>query len=406
MKRQSKNILACLLVGQVLNPVVQGYSPSNDVKGRLIDRNMAEHEGHPIVVDGNNILIFDNPGGYPNAIPYAMGEAIIVGESTYRDRRPVDRRTAERAGDLDPIDVPFLETTDGQRLPGGLLRTGDGQVLWRNAWLPSQKLDPESISRLRIIQGAEVPVATESDLLTLVNGDRLEGFVDSIGPSITLEIVDGDREGEMIEVPIDRVASISLSNPVVRRSGVMAWFRGGHRILGTSIRIDDDGYTRIEDPLLGGTEAEVPSEYLMGANLKFDQIVPWASLVWRTQEDAVGVRPWTPPIEREEGHHPLDAAPLRIKGPMTVIAEMPWSDARYRVVVERDPDSGPGRSVFVVRDGDIEVSRDVIDADRPVVVVTGRIQGDTIEFKLEDGGDGPFDDDVILREALIIRSRG
>ena len=91
---------------------------------------------------------------------------------------------------------------------------------------------------------------------------------------------------------------------------------------------------------------------------------------------------------------------------MTVIAEMPWSDARYRVVVERDPDSGPGRSVFVVRDGDIEVSRDVIDADRPVVVVTGRIQGDTIEFKLEDGGDGPFDDDVILREALIIRSRG
>lgn len=407
MKRESKNILACLLLGYLLNPAVFGHSTTNDVKGRVLDQELVEHHGHPIVVDGNSILVFENPGGYPKAIPYIQGEAIVVGASTYRERRPSDRRLAERAGDLDPIEVPFLETTDGQRLPGGILRTGDGRILWRNAWLPSQTLDPERISRLRIVQGAEVPVATDSDLLILVNGDRLEGFVESIGTSIALEIVDGDREGEIIEVPIDRVASVSLSNPVVRRGGVMVWFRGGHRILGSSIRIEDDGYTRIGEPRLGGGEAEVPSEFLMGANLKFDRIVPWSSLEWRIREDAsVGVRPWTPPIEREAGHHPLDAAPMRIQGPMTAAAKMPWSGARYRLVVERDPDAGTGRSVFVVRDGEVEVSRDVIDADRSVVVVTGRIEGDTIEFELEDGGDGPFEDDVVLREALIIRSRG
>ena len=386
---------------------VCGQVLSNDVKGRVIDDQLIERRGHPITMDGTNILLFDQPGGVPSVLPLRRAIVLVVGESTYRGQASVDRYQARRAGDLDPIRSRFIETTDGQRIPGSLVRDGDGRMSWRSAWLPNLKLDPEKLKTVRLQEDAEILEAEDADLVLLANGDRIEGLVESIGASLVVELVGGDRDGDVLEVPIERVASISLVNPPVEPKGVMVWYRGGHRLLGSGLDVEDDGYSRLRRPALGGDVSEVPSEYLVGVSFVADQVRPWSSLEWtREPGSAELIRPWIPPITRMEGHYPISAAPLRIPGGMKASAELPWDRARFRVVVERAPDAGSGSCTFIVRDGDREVSRQVVDPARPVVVVTGEVDEGPLVFEVDPGEDGPFDDDVVLREALLMRMEG
>ena len=380
---------------------------SNDVKGRVIDDRLIEHRGHPITMDGTNVLLFDQPGGVPSVMPLQRAVVLLVGEATYREQSSIDRYQARRAGDLDPIRTRFIETTDGQRIPGSLVRDGSGRMSWRSAWLPDLKLDPEKLTAVRLQEDAEILKAEDADLVLLANGDRVEGLVDSIGASLVLELVGGDRDGDVLEVPIERVASISLVNPPVEPRGVMVWYRGGHRLLGSGLDIEDDGYSRLRRPVLGGDVAEVPSEYLVGASFRADRVRPWSSLEWtREPGSAESIRPWIPPITRLAGHHPISAAPLRIPGGMKASAELPWSRAMFRVVVERAADAGPGSCTFIVRDGDREVSRHVVDPGSPIVVVTGEVGEGPLVFEVDPGEDGPFEDDIVLREALLVRMEG
>ncbi len=386
---------------------VHGQILSNDVKGRVIDDQLIEHRGHPITMDGTNILLFDQPGGVPSVIPSRRAIVLMVGEPTYREQGSVDRYQARRAGDLDPIRSRFIETTDGQRIPGSLISNGSGRMSWRSAWLPDLKLDPEKLTAVRLQEDAEILEVEDADLVLLANGDRIEGLVDSIGASLVLELVGGDQDGDVLEVPIERVASISLMNPPVEPNGVMVWYRGGHRLLGSGIDVEDDGYSRLRRPVLGGDVAEVPSEYLVGVSFAADRVRPWSSLEWtREPGNAGSIRPWIPPITRMEGHYPISAAPLRIPGGMKASAELPWDRARFRVVVERAPDAGSGSCTFIVRDGDREVSRHVVDPTSPVVVVTGEIGEGPLVFEVDPGEDGPFEDDIVLREALLVRMEG
>lgn len=384
-----------------------GQVLSNDVKGRVIDDRLVEHRGHPITMDGTNILLFDQPGGVPSVIPLRNAIVLVVGEPTYRAQASADRYQARRAGDLDPIRSRFIETTDGQRIPGSIVRDENGRVSWRSAWLPDLNLDPEKLTTVRLREDAEILEAQDADLVLLANGDRIEGLVNSIGASLVVELIGGDRDGDVLEVPIERVASISLVNPSIESDGVMVWYRGGHRLLGSRIDVEDDGYSRLQRPVLGGGVAEVPSEYLVGISFAADRVRPWSSLEWNLEPgSAESIRPWIPPITRMDGHYPISASPLRIPGGMKASAELPWARARFRVVVERAPDAGSGSCMFIVRDGDREVARQMVDPANPVVVVTGEVGEGPLVFEVDPGEDGPFEDDIVLREALLVRMEG
>ena len=396
-----------LVVSMVLatTPTAAAQVFATEDEGRVLDESMVETHGHPVTMDNTNILLFDQPGGVPRVVPVHKGLTLVVGAASYREQGSLNRRLARRSGDLDPIESPYLTTTNGQRIPGAIATGADGRVSWRNTWLPNLELDPETISEIRFIERAEVPTPSDADMVVLANGDRIEGLVESIGSVVSLEIVGGERDGDSVEIPIDRVAAVALVNPPVEPKGTMVWYRGGHRILGETLQIDDDGYTRVVRPDLGGDIAEVPTDYLMAASFDAGRIRPWASLDWRQSEGAVpGVRPWIPPIEQDPGHHPLDASPLRVRGAMRATAETPWRRAAFRVLVERAPDSGPGVCFFVVRDGDREIARRRIDPETPLAVISGVVEGGRLVFEVEQGPDGPFEDDLVLREALIMRS--
>lgn len=375
---------------------------------RVIDDTLASTEGDPIVVEDGRLLIFDHPGGVPKVVPASKVIGIAVGAVADRDTTPAERSAIRRAGDDAVFVEPYIEFIDGQRLKGDIHPGEDGEVVWRSAWIRDLPFDLEDIRAIRFEQGARVGEAVDADVVILSNGDELRGLVDAVGREVVVE-VDGPAGGEprRIEVPIHRVASIALVNPPMPVEGAMTLLRGGHRIASRGVRIGDDGYLRLVEPLLGGPVAEVPLEFLVSSVFQSSRIVPLARMpVEIGPGGAAGLRPWIPPVEVGAGHHPFDAAPIELSGPMRADFSLPAGPNRVKALFERPSDAGRGRVVVVVFDGDIEIERHVLDGDDPTVRIAVPVTSGVLGIEIEDGGDGPYRDAVIVREAIVVRPGG
>lgn len=391
-------MLASNAAGQVAMP--------SGIVHRIIHESLATTSGDPLVVDEDRAIVFDHPGGLPQVVPAAEVLAIVVGPVAERDVDAVVRTAARRAGDDVEITSPFLEFIDGQRLPGSLHAGGDGRPVWRSAWVRDLPFELDRIRSVRLEEGAPVVRSDEADVVVLSNGDQLRGLVEDVGLDVVVEVDDGgDGDPRRISVPIHRVASISLVNPLEPAVGAMTWLRGGHRIGSASVRVEDDGYVRLVRPTLGGDLSEIPAEFLLATTPHAERIVALAMTpVEVGPGSAAGVRPWIPPIETDAGHHPFDAAPLRLDGPLRATFTLPSGTERVALTLERPGDAGDGRYVVVLADGDREVERRVLDVDDPVASVVIPIESGRLVVEIEDGGDGPFGDVLLLREAIVVRS--
>lgn len=373
---------------------------------RVVDETMTVIEGDPLLIDDSMVVVHADGPDERFSRPTDDVVFLIVGPGHARDLVVSDRMAATRAGDDAPIESPYLELTDGQRIPGSLHPGGDGEPVWRSAWVRDLEFDLDRIVALRLVQGVEVPRAVDEDVLVLTNGDRLNGLMLEVGNEVLIEVERPDRDPETIGVPIDRVAAVSLVNPVVPRRGTMTWLRGGHRIGSESIRIGDDGYLRLLDPAVGGGTVEVPVEFLMGVAMDAARITPISSLDVAVEPGpAGGIRPWIPDASVAVGHHPLDAAPVRLDGPLAAKIVLPSPGVRFVATLERPIDAGPGSCRVRILDGDLVAEEFVVDAADPLHRINTSISGDRITIEIDDHGDGPFNDSIVLREAFVIGPR-
>jgi hypothetical protein len=387
------------------NAAGQVAMPSGIVH-RIIHESLTTTSGDPLVVDDDRAIVFDRSGGLPQAVPVAEVLAIVVGPVAERDVDAVVRTAARRAGDDAEIVSPFLEFTDGQRLPGSLHPASDGRPVWRSAWVRDVPFDLDRIRSIRFEEGAPMIRSDSADVVVLSNGDQLRGLVEDVGLDVVVE-VDAQDGGDprRISVPIHRVASISLVNPTEPTQGALTWLRGGHRIGSESVRVDDDGYVRLVRPTLGGDLAEIPSEFLLATTPHAERIVPLSSTSVAVDPGrAAGVRPWIPPIRRAVGHHPLDAAPLRLDGPLRATFTLPADAERVAMTLERPGDSGGGRVEVIISDGDRERERRVLDLEHPVIALVVPVDSGRLVVEIDDAGDGPFGDALLLREAIVVRA--
>ncbi|MDG2021455.1 MAG: hypothetical protein P8J59_05855 [Phycisphaerales bacterium] len=383
-----------------------GDGPPTPVAGsipsRVLDRNLEEHPADPIVIDATKVLGWDHPGGILRSVPIDDALTVIVGPATERDSTPEWRFIRKRAGDQTEHLGPYIRFVDGQFVPGSL--TADGTTpLWRNAWLHDLPIELDRITEMRIIDGAEVPSVEDVDEVILANGDRVRGLIESIGMELVIDRMRGS-ETSLTRIPIDRVASFAMVNPDEQPRGMNAWFLGGHRLAGAGIRIGDDGYVRIERPGLGGDMAEVPVEFLRGIVFDAGRVVPLATIpVVIDAGDASSVRPWIPEPTVSPGNWPIDAAPIRLDGPLRATWTLPAAGCRFSATIELPVDSIRGSFDLVVRDDQREVRRVAIDASNPVTRIVTPLTSDRLTIEIEMGADGPFMDVAMLREAIIIR---
>ncbi len=394
-----------LLMGLVTSAGTAQVSMPTGTVHRIIHESLKTTSGDPLMVDEDRALVFDHPSGLPEAVPISEVLAIVVGPATERDLDASIRSAARRAGDDSEIVSPFIEFTDGQRVPGSLQLGSDGRPAWRSAWVRDLPFDLDRIRTVRFDEGAPVVRSEDADVVVLSNGDELRGLVDDIGLDVVVEVESNDgSDPRRVAVPIHRVASISLVNPPAPLDGAMTWLRGGHRIGSASVRVDDDGYVRLLRPQLGGDLAEIPGEFLLATTPHAERISPLADApVTMEAGNAEGLRSWIPPIRRFPGHHPFNAAPLGLDGPLRATFVVPAGPIRVAMTLERPSDAGRGRFDVVISDGEGEIERRTIDAAAPVTSVVIPITTGRLVVEIEDGGDGPFHDTLLLREAIVVR---
>ena len=374
---------------------------------RVIDESLNVIEGDPLLIDESMVSV--EPLNTDSDLKSSSVQdvlAIIVGPSISRDLTVSERMAATRAGDDAPIRTSYIELVDGQRIPGSLHADNEGTPVWRSAWVRDIPFELETLRSIRLQDGAVVPEATESDIIVLSNGDRLSGLILKMDTEVEIEVERSNGDIDVISIPIDRIASVSLLNPLVPRSGTMVWLRGGHRLGSKSIQIGDDGYVRLLEPAVGGDTAEIPAEFLIGVATDANRIDSIASMEITVDEGPDGgLRPWIPEPKISSGHHPLDASPVRLDGPLEATIRLPGQGFRFMATVERPMESGSGRSILRILDGDRELQVIEITPESPVHRIRVPISGDRLILRIEDGGDGPFHDSIVLREAVVIRPR-
>lgn len=295
---------------------------------------------------------------------------------------------------------------DGQRMAGEFDVAGD-QLRWRNRDLGWTSLDLE---RLAWIGPPELMISDPParDRVTLVNGDRLEGFVNALRADRGIEIErPGSKPGEAPERTWHDLAKGVMAIQLVPRghpaAGWRLWLRDGSVL-------DVDAWQRV------GERAVLTGCHLPGAASPIS--IPWRSI--RAVQDprrsvrALASRRWTSedvpgtprlaPASADAPELPasLEMRPLDLHGPGTFAAEVP-KGCLVTVRLEAPPELAKDTDcVAVMMDGDRVVASGVVRGSSAPLQVKDTIQSGRLVVKIEAGPRGAYGSSVRLADGLVL----
>lgn len=304
----------------------------------------------------------------------------------------------------------LLILTDGQRFPGRRSRAPAGQDMigWEHAILGavSAPLDVVSEARFSLYLPTGEPVAIEpslKDQALLLNGDRIVGFIDSLGDPIVIETDAGD-----LSLPADRVAGARLANAREPARGVVLWLDDGAVARVDSLESDGRGGAAVT--LAESQSARLTLEQIVGAVFSAERLRPLAQIEPDTQTP-IADRPalldrvsaeddfWTPAV--------LGAPDILIPEPMEAVWTLPETAMRFGAVARLPRSSWVwGDCELVIIVDEKEVLRERLNRARSSIEFAVPLRGRTLTIRLEPGAYGPIQDRVILERALILLSPG
>ena len=341
----------------------------------------------------------------------------ITGQLQLLDEQRMSIRQADGSTlNTDPGEVAFMEFSDtiknnapDGKLSNGLLQlvdgtryTGwpdfdvaDGRFIWLNWW--SGTIQPEIDTIVFFAKEGdriESPSPDETeDLLLLSNGDRLSGLVLEITNTVEIERIDAT----VASVPVERVDSLSLVNPIIEESGVRAWLTRGDEVVIDSYRFDVGTGLRIP-----GREPLMPN-YLYAIAFDAERIRPLAEQTSRSLGLPGSDRYLVPKPRVGTGAWPLDAPPIDLQGPMRVEWVLPREGmglTTTAVIPSRSRRHGDFELVFF--DGDREVRTFRMNESSPVVDITIPLESRRLSVEIREGSVGPVQNHVRLERALLV----
>ncbi|MCA9296938.1 MAG: hypothetical protein KC983_10475 [Phycisphaerales bacterium] len=361
---------------------------------------------------GDFVLVDETLETRPVRLVELDDQSIVFRESS--DGALETRRTSacvaifSRRGTQPPQIRGMLLLADGQILPGSIIPTsveaGD-TFAWDHPWLGRLDLPLDSVRFLALQNDAQRAVDANADVVQLKNGDRLEGFVLSLADPMVIEIANADGTSEAIHVAHERVVSVTMVTPDQRSHGSRLWFRDGTVLDTSSLRLGDDGYLRLET-LLDAPNADLSKiriDLLSALLLSPDALIPLASLPVSSLE-APPMR-YRIPAPRVEGRNgPLGLGSIRYHGPLTARYTVPGGVRRFAADAELPLDARVwGDCELVIRSDDREVFRARLSADAPSVSINTAIDGSELTIDILEGANGPVQDVVELRNAMLLR---
>ncbi len=300
----------------------------------------------------------------------------------------------------------WIELTDGQHLPGRLeiANVKPDSVSWRHPSLGASAWPLESVSVIAMqsdVRAKDVPPASAGDVVLLTNGDRLEGFVASIGETLSMDV-----GGQPLEIPAARVRVVRLANPLAPARGTRLRLDDG-TIVACSIKAYDTRSLTITTS--GSTEPkEISPREVVSLNLAAERLVPLARL--SGSMTGPESRFWIPPMRVEgDSAAPLGANDVTISGPGTASWLVPAATARASMTLELAPSSREYGDLTVrVLIDSREVAKHRLTADSPRVEVRVDLgiatdaKERTLAVAIEPGQAGPIQNEILVRRALLL----
>ncbi|MBY0312900.1 MAG: hypothetical protein K2W85_12585 [Phycisphaerales bacterium] len=382
------------------------------------------------------VITFLDSAGTRQSVP--MSTAIALAPPSWL---PTPESVAPSLGDrVGEGHAQRLELTDGQRIigqigestpaniDGALAKASASQVSMRSDRLGMITISTDRVSRFFLDAGrrtAPVAFSTAADTLLLVNEDRVEGFLETLGPKVRIE-ASVSRPGNkptVTEIDLDQVEMANLVNPLLPPAGCWVELADGSvlAVEQASLSAQLDSAKLSVRPMVLGQEASPVSldlNELAGIVPDASRLIPLSSLALASQRPHTSA-PRTAPVEIvADAPAPLGASDLLLPGPMSVEWTLPdrlskggtisgfaqmddrsfaWGDCE--VVVSIIVPGAPARVL----------SRGRLNAESPTLALAAELgaapAGSRLRVQVEPGERGPVQDRVVLRRVLLITGR-
>ncbi len=341
--------------------------------------------------------------------------------------------------------APFVELVDGQRFVGRPGRIGaEGETIaWVHERFGTLMLPIDEVARFVMRPGEErvsPAAAPKSDTLWLVNGDRIDGFLETIGPrtggegfALTMSVGDvrapGKSGANRVTVPVDQVVRAQFANARRAMKGPVVWLADGS-VVALGAAVTDAQKSAL---LLTASAAKAPAQAERGAAespgatamalfpaqdisaIVFDstRVSGLAGLEIVAHRPIGLARRPGPRVDAFDAMPAaLGAADVLIPGPMEVEWAMPAGASRLVGTARLDePDWTWGECVVVVEVVSGTASREVSRASlggsavqAPLSAEIGATRlGDRLRIRVEPGELGPIRDRVRLERVVLLR---
>lgn len=330
-----------------------------------------------------------------------------------------------------------LELTDGQRIIGQIAETtaseNPGPGAPANASLVSIRSDrlglitipTDRVSRFALDasrRSMQTVFSTAADTLLLVNEDRVEGFVETLGPKVRIEPT-GGRAGAkptITEIDLDQVELANLVNPLLAPSGCWVELSDGSVLAVDSNSLSaqlDTAKLAVRPALLGpeATPVSLDLSELGGIVPDASRLIPLSTLTLVSQRPHASAPRTAPAQVVADAPAPLGAADVLLPGPMTAEWTLPERLAKGGSItgfVQMDDRS------FAWGDCEVVVSiilpgaparvlaRGRLNVDSPTLAIAADLgsapAGSRLRVQVDPGERGPAQDRVVLRRVLLI----
>ncbi len=306
-----------------------------------------------------------------------------------------------------PRQQGWLTLTDDQRFPGQALsgaRVAEDVFVWnQSSWLGRMAVPLDRVASVAFDSNVTVPPPGEQDVLLLVNGDRVEGFVTALGDPISLELPDNDNGPTAIELPVGRVRAVRMVSPPQDPTGHRLWLVDGTIVDVERVMLGDDGYYQLEGvPFTEETSVRIAPSGVAAVLFDPAALVPFASLQPRRVEGPP-MRYVVPRPEVVDSRAALGLFEIEFRGPLAAHYVLP-PGATYFAAEARMPELARawGDCVLIIRDNGREIFSGRLNAETPTAVIGVRLTGSMLTVEVTEGSAGPIQDRVVLSRSLIL----
>ncbi|MCI0362335.1 MAG: hypothetical protein L0Y44_16150 [Phycisphaerales bacterium] len=303
----------------------------------------------------------------------------------------------------------LLMLATGERVPGEAISANAqsaDSLAWNHREFGRMDVPIKLIETVLFAPGIDPPQAGQYDVVLLANGDRQDGIVVSLGDPVALDVQRG-KQRQVIHIPLARIAAVTMVTPAQPPSGRRVWFEDGTVIDVQSIAVGEDGLVRLAgSSLLAGTQpTRVTLADVAAILLDPNAMVPLASLA-PTRVEGPPTRYTLPRPAALDPSAPLGLSDLDYRGPIVARYALPAGADRFTAIAEL-PYQGQtwGDCELVVRSNDDEVFRTRLNEAQPAATINVPLTGRELTIEITEGANGPIQDQVILRRAMVLKSR-